>query len=72
MVQRRPQESPLSDEIRSIDWRARKIKIVDSISTTSLITILAKFKPHLFNLPFYWRRREDLNPTPKHGYGAGE
>lgn len=38
----------LADQVRSIDWRARKIKIVDRISTTSLTTILAKFKPLLF------------------------
>ena len=38
----------LSDQVRSIDWQARKIKIVDRISTTSLATILAKFKPFLF------------------------
>jgi len=38
----------LSDQVRSIDWTARKIKIVDRISTTSLATILAKFKPLLF------------------------
>jgi len=38
----------LSDQIRSIDWQARKIKIVDHISTKSLAIILAKFKPILF------------------------
>ena len=38
----------LSDQVRSIDWQARKIKIVDRISTTSLATILAKVKPLLF------------------------
>jgi mRNA interferase MazF len=38
----------LSDQVRSIGWRARKIKIVDRISTTSPATILAKFKPLLF------------------------
>ena len=38
----------LADQVRSIDWQARKIKIVDRISTTSLATILAKFKPLLF------------------------
>ena len=38
----------LSDQVRSIDWQARKIKIVDRISTKSLATILAKFKPLLF------------------------
>jgi mRNA interferase MazF len=38
----------LSDQVRSIDWTARKIKIVDRISMTSLATILAKFKPLLF------------------------
>ncbi|MBF0560011.1 MAG: endoribonuclease MazF [Nitrospirae bacterium] len=38
----------LSDQVRSIDWQAWKIRIVDSISTTSLTTILAKVKPLLF------------------------
>jgi len=38
----------LSDQVRSIDWQARKISIVDSISITSLATILAKVKPLLF------------------------
>jgi mRNA interferase MazF len=38
----------LADQVRSIDWQARKIKIVDSISTTSLNSILAKVKPLLF------------------------
>lgn len=38
----------LADQVRSIDWQARKIKIVDSISTTSLTTILSKVKPLLF------------------------
>jgi TusA-related sulfurtransferase len=38
----------LADQVRSIDWQARKIKIVDSISKTSLTTILAKVKPLLF------------------------
>jgi len=38
----------LADQVRSIDWQARKIKIVDRISTTSLTTILAKVKPLLF------------------------
>jgi mRNA interferase MazF len=38
----------LADQMRSVDWQARKIKIVDRISTTSLATILAKFKPLLF------------------------
>jgi len=37
----------LADQVRSIDWQARKIKIVDRISTTSLTTILAKVKPLL-------------------------
>lgn len=37
----------LADQVRSIDWQARKIKIVDGISTTSLMTILAKVKPLL-------------------------
>ena len=38
----------LADQVRSVDWQARKIKIVDRISTTSLATILAKVKPLLF------------------------
>ncbi|TAN40991.1 MAG: endoribonuclease MazF [Nitrospirae bacterium] len=38
----------LADQVRSIDWQVRKIKIVDRISTTSLGTILAKVKPLLF------------------------
>jgi mRNA interferase MazF len=38
----------LADQVRSIDWQARKIKIVDRISITSLATILAKIKPLLF------------------------
>ena len=38
----------LADQVRSIDWQARKIKIVDRISATSLATILAKVKPLLF------------------------
>jgi len=38
----------LADQVRSIDWQARKIKIVDRVSMTSLATILAKFKPLLF------------------------
>ena len=37
----------LADQVRSIDWQARKIKIVDRISVTSLTTILAKVKPLL-------------------------
>jgi len=38
----------LADQVRSIDWQARKIKIVDRISQTSVVTILSKFKPLLF------------------------
>jgi mRNA interferase MazF len=38
----------LSDQVRSVNWKARNIKIVDRISMTSLATILAKFKPLLF------------------------
>jgi mRNA interferase MazF len=38
----------LADQVRSIDWQAREIKVVDHISTPSLATILAKFKPLLF------------------------
>ena len=37
----------LADQIRSIDWQARKIKIADHISTKSIETILAKAKPLL-------------------------
>ena len=38
----------LADQIRSIDWKARDIKVVDRISPSSLALILAKFKPLLF------------------------
>ncbi|MGO9614296.1 MAG: type II toxin-antitoxin system PemK/MazF family toxin, partial [Dissulfurispiraceae bacterium] len=38
----------LADQIRSIDWQARKIKIVDRIPSALLAPILAKFKPLLF------------------------
>ncbi len=38
----------LADQIRSIDWEARKVKIVDHIQSTFLAPILAKFKPLLF------------------------
>ena len=38
----------LADQVRSIDWQARKIKIVDHISPASVATILAKLKPLLF------------------------
>ena len=38
----------LADQVRSIDWKARKVKVVDRISTASLGTILAKLKPLLF------------------------
>ncbi|MBF0506620.1 MAG: endoribonuclease MazF [Nitrospirae bacterium] len=38
----------LADQVHSIDWQARKIKIIDRISATALATILAKFKPLLF------------------------
>lgn len=38
----------LADQVRSIDWQARKVKIVDHISTISITTILAKVKPLLF------------------------
>ncbi len=38
----------LADQIRSIDWEARKVKIVDHIPSTFLAPILAKFKPLLF------------------------
>lgn len=38
----------LADQIRSIDWQARKIKIVDHIPPVFFAPILAKFKPLLF------------------------
>lgn len=38
----------LADQVRSIDWQARKIKVIDRLSTFSVATILAKFKPLLF------------------------
>jgi mRNA interferase MazF len=38
----------LADQVRSIDWQARKIKVVDRLLTSSVATILAKFKPLLF------------------------
>lgn len=38
----------LADQIRSIDWQVRKIKIVDRIPLSFLAPILAKFKPLLF------------------------
>ena len=38
----------LADQVRSIDWQARKIKVIDRLSTASVATILAKFKPLLF------------------------
>jgi mRNA interferase MazF len=38
----------LADQVRSIDWQARKIKIVDRISATPVARILAKLKPLLF------------------------
>ncbi len=37
----------LSDQIRSIDWQARKIKIIDHIPPVFLAPMLAKFKPLL-------------------------
>jgi mRNA interferase MazF len=37
----------LADQVRSIDWKARKIRIVDRVSTMSLATILAKVRPLL-------------------------
>lgn len=37
----------LADQIRSIDWHVRKIKIVDRVGADSLSTILAKFRPLL-------------------------
>ena len=37
----------LADQVRSIDWKARKIRIVDRVSTVSLATILAKVRPLL-------------------------
>jgi len=38
----------LADQIRSIDWQARKVKIVDHLPPAFLAPILAKFKPLLF------------------------
>jgi mRNA interferase MazF len=38
----------LADQVRSIDWQARKIKVIDRLSTSSVASILAKFKPLLF------------------------
>ncbi len=38
----------LADQVRSIDWQVRKIRVVDRISTTALATILAKLKPLFF------------------------
>jgi mRNA interferase MazF len=38
----------LADQVRSIDWQARKIKIVDRISPAALAAILAKAKTLLF------------------------
>ncbi|MDA8087310.1 MAG: endoribonuclease MazF [Nitrospiraceae bacterium] len=37
----------LADQIRSVDWQARKIKIVDRVGANSISTILAKFRPLL-------------------------
>jgi len=39
----------LADQVRSIDWKAREVKIIDRISSSSLALVLAKFKPLLFN-----------------------
>jgi len=38
----------LADQVRSIDWQARKVKVTDRISATALSQVLAKFKPLLF------------------------
>lgn len=38
----------LSDQVRSIDWKVRKIKIVEHLPPSSLAPILAKFKPLIF------------------------
>lgn len=38
----------LADQVRSIDWQARKIKIIDRISISSVTAILARFKPLLY------------------------
>ena len=38
----------LADQLSSIDWQARKIKVIDRLLTSSVATILAKFKPLLF------------------------
>lgn len=38
----------LADQVRSVDWQARKIKVIDRVATSAITTILAKFKPLLF------------------------
>lgn len=38
----------LADQVRLIDWQARKVKIIDRISASALSTVLAKIKPLLF------------------------
>jgi len=38
----------LADQVRSIDWQAKKIKIVDRIQPAALVEIAAKFKPLVF------------------------
>lgn len=38
----------LADQVRSIDWQTRKIKIVDRVSAPALETLIAKLKPLLF------------------------
>ena len=38
----------LADQVRSIDWQVRQIKVIDHLSASALGIILAKFKPLLF------------------------
>jgi mRNA interferase MazF len=38
----------LADQIRSIDWQARKIKIADHIPPAFLASVFAKLKPLLY------------------------
>jgi mRNA interferase MazF len=38
----------LADQVRSIDWKVRKAKVLDHVSPSCLSLVLAKFKPLLF------------------------
>ena len=38
----------LADQLRSIDWQARKVKIIGRMSSAALSTVFAKLKPLLF------------------------